>query len=69
MNLIHRFPVTEEEAVKLIHHTIGGEHVQFAFGPGWMGLEWEEGTEMSEALKYLLLIRGVTNENTEGAGI
>ena len=69
MGRIHRIPVSEEEAIKLIYHTIGGDHVQFAFGPGWMGLEWKEGTEPSEALEHLPLIRGITNENTEGAGI
>ena len=60
--------VTEEESTKLIHKFMG-QGVDFHFGPGWMGLPYEEEQPLSNAIKYLAVLRGVTTENCDGAGI
>jgi hypothetical protein len=58
--------VTEQELVELIRRF---ERLDLVFGPGWVGLKWEEGEPIPEAVKYLGLMRGVLNENMDGAGI
>lgn len=62
---MHTIPVTEEEMVKLMLHG----PVTFAFGPGWAGLQCRKDQPLPESVRYLGLLRGVTNENTHGAGI
>lgn len=65
-----RFRVTEAELVKLIHMAAdNGMTVSMAFGPGWSDLTWTDGEPMPKAVKCLLMMRGVLNENTDGAGI
>ena len=43
--------------------------VDVAFGPGWVGLRWDDSQPMPEAVERLGLMRGVLNENCDGAGI
>lgn len=58
--------VTEDELAELIRSC---QTVSLAFGPGWVGLKYDETLPMTEAVKRLGLMRGVLNENCEGAGI
>jgi hypothetical protein len=59
-------PVNAEESVKLIQQ-IG--RVEFVFGTGGCALVWKKGEPLSPAIALLGLMRGVTNENMNGAGI
>ncbi len=62
----HRIEVTGDELSKLIK-AVG--YVDCDFGPGWVALAWREGEQMPEAVRRLGLMRGVLNENEDGAGI
>lgn len=64
-------PLTEEESVKLLHEATAmpGRHIDLAFGPGGVALRWEKDTPMPWSVEYLGLLRGVLNENCDGAGI
>jgi hypothetical protein len=62
----HRIPITEKETTELIRQ---GLAVNLAFGPGGVALIWEKGTMMPPAVRHLGLMRGVLNENVDGAGI
>jgi hypothetical protein len=60
--------ITEEESIKLIHKFMG-PGVRLHFGPGWVGLPYEEDKPLPESIEYLAELRGVTTENCDGAGI
>jgi hypothetical protein len=62
----HRIEVTEDELAALLR-SVG--YVDLEFGPGWSSLVWRKGEEMPAAVRHLGLMRGVLNENTDGAGI
>lgn len=59
-------PLGEGELAELIKT---GLHLHCAFGIGGAALIWEPDTPMPEAVRRLGLIRGVLNQNMEGAGI
>ncbi len=59
-------PVTEKETAELIRSC---ETVQLAFGTGGAALVWKEGEQMPPAVRQLGLMRGVLNQNMDGAGI
>lgn len=59
-------PISEKEAVALLHK---GIIIEVAFGTGGMALKYVKGQPLSPALKELGFMRGVLNENMEGAGI
>ena len=65
-----RIYLEEDEFVKILKHSAGtGIHAKFSFGPGWVALTHTEGEPVSEAIKYLAQLRGITTENCDGAGI
>ena len=59
-------PVTEKETADLMRKC---ETVQLAFGTGGAALVWQEGEPMPPAVRQLGLMRGVLNQNMDGAGI
>ena len=61
----HLVEITQEEHIHLIHNC---RSVLTTLGP-CVRLIWEKGEEMPEAWRVLGLMRGVLNENLEGAGI
>lgn len=62
----HILPVTETELAELIRSC---PVVDLAFGTGGCALTWRAGDATPDAVRMLAQMRGVTNENTEGAGI
>ena len=61
--------ITEEEMVKLMQHFLGGKIIEYHFGPGWVGLPYDE-YNPSEAIQYVVFVlRGAGIENCAGAGI
>lgn len=60
------FPVTEAEMVAIMkaHY-----HLTAAFGTGGVALIWNEDEPMPGCVQYLMLLRGISNENMDGAGI
>jgi hypothetical protein len=63
---VHLIPVDEGELATLIRDC---KFVELAFGVGGCALKWTDGTPMPEAVERLGLMRGVMNENMDGAGI
>lgn len=64
------FFLSAEELSCLIRKASGeGKYVDTSFGPRGVWLEWETDQEMPWAIEQLLLMRGVLNENMDGAGI
>lgn len=59
--------VTEKELVELMEFC--KQPISLAFGPGWTALQWPDDTPMPEAVERLGYMRGVLNENCDGAGI
>jgi len=59
-------PITEQEMAKLLRNC---GTVKCAFGTGGAALEWPDGEPMPEAVHQVGLMRGVLNENIDGAGI
>jgi len=69
-NKVHVIPLRGDELTRLIEQSaVDGFHVDVAFGTGGAAFKWEEGTPVPAALNYLMLLRGVSIENMEGAGI
>lgn len=64
-------PLVGDELEKLIYASIDGRFaIDTTLGfRGRCSLIWKKGTEMPEAVKLLGLMRGILNENTDGAGI
>jgi hypothetical protein len=58
--------ITEHEACEIIK---AGMVLEAAFGPGWLALQWDESKPMPEIVKFVLSMRGLLNENMDGAGI
>lgn len=61
--------VTEKELADLIRNC---RRVDVVFGPGWAGVTYDEDAADDELPDYVLrlgALRGVTNENCDGAGI
>jgi hypothetical protein len=65
----HLFPVREGETAKLIEMSTGQSPLALAFGTGGAALIWEAGQPMPWYVEQLGLMRGVLNENMDGAGI
>jgi hypothetical protein len=64
------FPTTHEELVSLIEKSIDqDEPLSSTFGVRGGQLIWRKGTPMPWYVRELGLMRGVLNENMEGAGI
>lgn len=63
----HYIPITEQELAKLIEQC--GFVTDVGFGTGGLALVWKAGEPMPAAVRRLGLMRGVLNENCEGAGI
>lgn len=59
-------PVTEKETSELVRKC---GTVQLAFGTGGAALVWNDGEPMPTAVFHLGLMRGVLNQNMDGAGI
>jgi hypothetical protein len=66
MGKMEYVPVSEIEMVALMERF---ESVSFAFGSGGAALKWEKGTPMPDTVRHVGLMRGVLNQNTDGAGI
>ena len=64
--MIELIPVSEDELVKLIKD---GRMVSLAFGTGGAALEWDTEGPTPWYITAIGLMRGVLNENCEGAGI
>ncbi len=64
----HYIKVTEKELASLIRRSIG-KPIDIAFGIGGTALKWTKGEKMPWYVKKLGLMRGVMNENMNGAGI
>lgn len=62
----HIIRVTDKELAELIH-VVGS--VDLVFGPSGVWLEHRDGEPVSEAIQHLGKMRGVTNQNMDGAGI
>jgi hypothetical protein len=62
----HFIPLRDGETEALLSK-LG--YVELGFGPRGAWLTWEEGTEMPPAVRELGMMRGVLNENCQGAGI
>ena len=60
------FPLTEAEFNQVLKRT---SVVDAAFGPGGAALVWNKSEPMPDAVRQLGLIRGVLNQNMDGAGI
>lgn len=60
------FPLTEAEFVQVMKRT---NEVNATFGPSGAALIWDKSEPMPEAVRQLGLIRGVLNQNMDGAGI
>lgn len=56
----------EGETVKLIE---SGDTGELAFGPKGVWIEYDEKKELPKNVEFILKLRGVLNENMEGAGI
>lgn len=66
----HLIPLVDGELEKLMEASVEGRfHIDLAFGTGGCALKWNEGQEMPKAVELLGFMRGVLNENTDGAGI
>ena len=66
----HLIEASEKELVELMHKgTENGKVLSLAFGPSGAALIWEEGEPMPWYVEQIGLMRGVLNENCEGAGI
>ncbi len=66
----HLIPVTEAELVALTNKTVeNGQPLDIAFGTGGCALRWSEGKPMPWYVEALGVMRGVLNENCDGAGI
>jgi hypothetical protein len=59
----------ESETVALIYEAGIENPLCLSFGPGWVALKNPQDRPMSFAVKKLLAMRGISNENTNGAGI
>jgi hypothetical protein len=62
-------PVSDSEMVDLIDQSTNGKAVQFAFGTGGAALEFDDEQPLPWYVERLGLLRGVLNQNCEGAGI
>lgn len=64
-------PLVDGELEKLMYASIdGGFAIDTTLGyHGRCSLIWKKGQEMPKAVELLGLMRGVLNENTNGAGI
>lgn len=58
--------IEEDELVKLIN---SGCVVDAAFGTGGVALTYDDEKPYPDCVRQLLLIRGILNENCDGAGI
>jgi hypothetical protein len=58
--------ITEKETIELLRK---GITVDADFGIGWMALRWEEGEPMPRTVREVYSMRGLLNENMDGAGI
>lgn len=66
----HFIPVSTAELTDLIHRSpVGGKALEIVFGVGGAAIEWDGSEPMPWYLEQLGLMRGVLNENCEGAGI
>lgn len=63
---VHLISVSEKELAELIEK-VG--LVDLTFGIGGCALRWVDGQPMPDAVEYLGMMRGVLNENMDGAGI
>lgn len=57
------------ELAKLMRELPTGTHIMTGFGPAGVWLKWDDAQPMPLAVRRLRLMRGIDNENTEGAGI
>ena len=62
-------PVTEVELAQLIRQSVCGRQVNLAFGTGGVALMWKHDDPMPWCVELLGRMRGVLNENCQGAGI
>ncbi len=63
-------PVTEAELVALTYKAVGNwKPLDIAFGTGGCALRWPDGEPMPWYVEALGMMRGVLNENCDGAGI
>ena len=63
---VHLIPVDAKELAVLIRES---PQVDLAFGVGGAALRWQGGEPMPDSVRRLCLMRGVLNENCDGAGI
>jgi hypothetical protein len=61
--------MTDAEPAELMHSSPPGHPLSCSFGIGWMALDWDKGQPMPENVRRLGMLRGVLNENMDGAGI
>jgi hypothetical protein len=67
---IKKFYPTAQELTKLLRMNVGQPGpITLEFGPGWTSLEWDTDSPMPPVVRNLLMLRGVLNENCDGAGI
>ncbi len=64
---VELFPVNGAELADLIRHA--SRPLDIAFGTGGAALRWDTSQPMPWYIERLGLLRGVLNENTNGAGI
>jgi len=60
------FPISEKELVAILH---AGCKVNAAFGMSGTALIWNDGEPVPGCVSYLMLLRGISNQNMGGAGI
>ena len=63
---IKRFKITEKETIEIMH---AGITIEADFGPSFVALTWDTAKPFPESIKRLMLIRGISNQNMDGAGI
>ncbi len=67
--MIHTMILKEGDLPKLMHTLPSRTPIHLEFGPAGSWLKWNDEQPMPEAVKLLRLMRGIDNENLEGAGI
>jgi hypothetical protein len=65
----HRLGLDDGELAAIMKATGNYEVIALGFGPAGVWLEWDDTQPMPRAVELLGLMRGVLNENCEGAGI
>ncbi len=63
--------ITEQELAWLMKEGCvkKGISIDIIRGIGWIGLKYEKGQPLPASIKLLVVKRGITTENTDGAGI